>query len=289
MTESASFQFPRIGELLDHLGIRLSKHKSQHFLKQHQICTQIACMGGVDKSVRAIEIGAGLGNLSVELAKAAGSVVSVEMDESFRSWHSTLHEAFPNLAFHYGDFMKVDLESVLPTEPDGPIVAVGNLPYQITAPILFKLINSPISWQAIVVMVQLEVAERLAAGPRSRRASALTYKVALEYDVEITMRLNPREFLPPPKVHSAVAVLTPKAQPFVKDAEHKERLHRLLTGVFQHRRRMLPNGLMLSGLIQGREQAESVVERAGIDLKARPEALGLEDFVRLDEAMESCG
>lgn len=282
---SDAFVFPRVPDLLDQLGIRLSRHKSQHFLHNHAQAARIAEFCELTPSHRALEIGAGLGNLSVELARRAGAVVSVEMDEHFTPWHATLTAHFPNLHFHYEDFLKADLARIIPREPAGPLVAVGNLPYQITAPILFRLVNGPQKWERIVVMVQLEVAERIVAGPKSRRASALTYKLAFEYDARLAARLGPREFIPPPKVHSAVVVLTPRKQPLLRDAAHKQRLHELVSALFQHRRRTLPNALTLGGVLPSRAEAEVAVVAAGIDPRQRPETLELDDVLRLEDIL----
>ncbi|MBX3728355.1 MAG: ribosomal RNA small subunit methyltransferase A [Candidatus Sumerlaeia bacterium] len=283
---SEEFEFPSIGELLNRVGFRPSKHKDQHFLRSRGHARQIAEFCLLTPQHRVLEIGAGLGNLSFELARRAGAVVAVEKDTALADWHRTLVTHAPNLRVHYADFLKVNLDEAIPHEPaDGPLVAVGNLPYQITAPILFRLVDSTLPWERIVVMVQLEVAERIATGPATRRSSALTYKLAFEYDARIVMRLGPSEFVPPPKVQSAVVVLAPKATPLVRDRAHKERLHALVHGIFQHRRRTLANAMTLAQLVGTREQAERAIGAAGLDPQQRPETLGLDDCVRLDDAL----
>lgn len=281
---SVPFDFPRMRELLDRLGIRPSRHKDQHFLHNPAHVREIAELAALTPQHRVVEVGSGPANLTVELARRAGSVLSVEMDPAFEEWHAEVAAHFPNLQFQRGDFLKFDVEASLATLPPGPTVAAGNLPYQITAPVLFKLINSAVAWERIVAMVQLEVAERIAAGVQTRRASALTYKIALEYDARIAMRLGPREFFPPPRVHSAVVVLEPRAQRLLRDAAHKERLHALISAVFTHRRRTLANAMTLGGATTSREQAEARIHTADLDPKQRPETLSLEDFLRLDDA-----
>jgi 16S rRNA (adenine1518-N6/adenine1519-N6)-dimethyltransferase len=283
------FRFPRIGDLLRRLDVRLSKHKSQHFLKNHGVCEQIAKHCHLTERHVALEIGAGLGNLSVELARHAGQVLSVEMDDAFVDWHGELESRFPNLEIRRGDFLKVDLEEAMAPFADRPKVAVGNLPYQITAPILFRLIASPIPWERIVVMVQREVADRMVLGPGDRQASALTYKLALSYHCEMVMRLPPGEFLPPPKVNSAVVVLTPLRQAMVQDRPERDRAHAIITGIFQYRRKTLANALVLSGLAPKRDAAEEWIRSSGLDPMRRPDSLTLEEIVALTRQRPASG
>lgn len=276
------FEFPPIRALLDQLGIRLSKHRDQHFLRNPGVTRRIAELAEATPECAVLEIGAGLGNLSTELARRAGTVVSVEMDESFRAWHQQLRAPFPNLRVEYGDFLKHPLDDFAAEFAGRPLLAVGNLPYQITAPILFRLAKCGIPFRRMVFMVQYEVAERMAAGPTTRRASALTYKLALLYTVRLALAVAPGEFLPPPRVRSAVVVLEPLEEPLVRDAEHRERLFALLTAVFQYRRKNLANGMVLGGMSAARPAAEEVLRAAGIDPARRPETLTLDEVLALE-------
>lgn len=277
------FDFPKITDLLKRYGVRLAPHKSQHFMHNFANCQRIAEHIGVTKEHIAIEAGAGLGNLTTALSQKAGKVISVELDTTFKSWHQELQTHFDNLEFLYQDFLTVDLEEAVP-QGLRPI-AVGNLPYQITAPILFKLIESKIKWEKIGVVVQYEVAERIAAGPKTRRATALTYKLAFEYNSEIVMKFGPKEFIPPPRVNSAALVLTPVDSVPFSDAAHRTSVHKLISGIFQHRRRTLSNALMLCNLAQDRDHSDGALNDARIDPKARPETLDLDDILRLEGAI----
>jgi len=230
-----------------------------------------------------VEAGAGLANLSTALANRAGKVVSVELDQSFTEWHRECQNVFPNLEILYQDFLDTDLEA-LAGDWEKP-VAVGNLPYQITAPILFKLLHAKVNWERIVVVVQYEVAERIVAGPKNRKATALTYKLALDYESKITMRLGPQEFIPPPKVKSATLVLRPLEKVLYRDISHRDRLHRLISGIFQYRRKTLTNALQLCGSTHDKEVGIGAIKSASLDPKCRPETLDLEDIVRLEAAL----
>ncbi|MEQ8819620.1 MAG: 16S rRNA (adenine(1518)-N(6)/adenine(1519)-N(6))-dimethyltransferase RsmA [Sumerlaeia bacterium] len=282
MTE---FVFPPIADLLRQQGIWLSKHKSQHFLRNAGVCAQIADVAGLSAAHVALEIGAGAGNLTVELARRAGDVLAIEMDRAFAEWHTELQGRFENLTIEYADFLKTDLDSLPGRFPGRPLVAVGNLPYQITAPILFKIVESGVPFERLVFMVQREVAERIVTGVPGRRASALTYKLAFLYNTRIAMKLGPNEFLPPPKVNSAVVVLEPRPDSLLRDNAHRVRAFRVVHQIFQHRRRSLANAMSLGLLTPTRQDAEAVLTAASVDPGRRAETLSLEEIVAIEAAL----
>jgi len=282
-----TFEFPRMGELLHELGIRPSKNRDQHFLRNPGVTRRIAELCGLTDRHVALEVGAGLGNLSVELARRAGDVVSVEMDRSFTAWHRRLQKAFPGLSIELCDFMKYDVQAFAARFPGRPLVAAGNLPYQITSPAIFHLMDSGVDWERIVVMMQLEVAERIAAGVPNRKASALTYKLAILYDARIALRVAAVDFIPPPKVQSAVLVLEPKPKDAVPTPERRQRMFEVISGVFQYRRRSIANGLLLSGLAPSRSAAFEALDRCRIQHVRRPETLGLDEVEGLAVALDA--
>lgn len=282
---SPAFKFPKIPDLLKLLNVRLSPHKSQHFMHNYAVCEQIAEAGKPTPKHWVLEVGTGLGNLTAALAQRSGQVYSVEMDESFRPWHEQLQGKLPNIHVEYADFLTLDLQEIVPR--DRPITFISNLPYQITAPVLFKLMESNLPWEQIALVIQLEVAERITAGPGTRRATALTYKLAYEYDSQILKKIGPQEFIPPPRVQSALLQLIPKSSVPFRDAEHRTRVHALVSGVFQHRRRTLVNALLLGGLSLPKDAILAALQKVGISEQARPETLGLEDFLALESALYS--
>lgn len=279
--------FPSISELLKRQGKWLTKARSQHFLRRQATCARIAEACGLTRDDLAIEVGAGLGNLTVELAARAGQVLSVELDEEFRDWHDYLRATYPNLEFLYRDFLKVDLHAtVRERQPAGQLIGVGNLPYQITSEILFAFLDSGLPFKRLVFMVQKEVAERIAAGPASRASGALTYKIALSYKVREALVVPPEEFLPPPKVWSSVIALERLDTPLVPEGESRRRVYTLLDRIFMYRRKTILNGLLQGGLCVGREAGLSALSEACIDEKRRPESLQLEEVVALAKALE---
>lgn len=278
--------FPPVPDLLKRLGIWLEKGKSQHFLRSQEICARIADLAGLTREHLAVEVGAGLGNLTVELSARARKVVSVEIDEAFRSWHEYLAASYPEIEFVYTDFLVVDLESLVTQHAaGGPVCGVGNLPYQVTSEILFRFVDSPLRFDALVFMVQKEVAERIAAGPGKRSAGALTYKIALRYTCELAFTIGPELFLPPPRVDSALIVLRPLDEPFVASVAERQRVYTLLDGLFRYRRKTLANALLQSGAVAARDDAEAVLRRVGVDPVRRPETLEITEVLALSRAL----
>lgn len=278
--------FPPIGELLKRQGIWLDKRKAQHFLRDQEMCSRIADLAGLTPQHLVVEVGSGLGNLSVELAARAGEVRAVELDRSFQEWHQYLAATYRNLRVQYEDFLKVDLEALIADRAAGtPVAGVGNLPYQVTSEILFRFVDAATTFDVLVFMVQREVAERVCAGPATRESGALTYKIALRYRAELALRVPPGAFLPPPKVDSAVMVLRPLAHPLFTDPAHRQRVYTLLDRVFNFRRKTIVNGLLMGGMVQGREAATRVLGQARIDEKLRPEALTLAQVLTLEQVI----
>ena len=279
-------KFPNISDLLKRKGIWLEKKKSQHVLRDQGICLQIAELAGLTPQHTVVEVGAGLGNLTVELASQAGRVLAIEMDRSFDDWHTYLRASYPAAEFVPADFLDVDLSALVAEKGlGGPVCGMGNLPYQITSEILFRFVDSPITFESLVFMVQKEVAERLASGPATRASGALTYKVAMRYECEIAFLVGPECFLPPPKVDSAVIVLKPLPTPLFRDIPHRQRVSTTLDRLFMFRRKTLLNGLQQGGLTPDRGSAEAALSACGIDPIRRPETLSLDEVVRLSDAL----
>lgn len=289
MTESLEHPqpFPSVGETLKKLGIWLERGKSQHFLRDQRVCMAIAELAQLGPNDLAIEVGTGLGNLTVEMAARAGRVLTVEMDTAFEEWHRALAIGWPRATFLQGDFLAQNLEALVATHRlDGRVCGMGNLPYQITSEILFRFVDSPVQFDALVFMVQKEVAERVAAGAACRAAGALTYKIALRYKAEIAMRIPPGAFLPPPRVDSAVLVLKPLETPLVTDLARRARIYSMLDHLFLYRRKTLSNCLLQGGMAGDREDGDARLAKAGIDAKRRPETLTLAEVLALEAALD---
>jgi 16S rRNA (adenine1518-N6/adenine1519-N6)-dimethyltransferase len=229
-----------------------------------------------------LEIGPGRGALTRPLAAKAAGVIGVEIDRDLVS--ALAGEGLPNVRIVQGDFLRFDPGEALRDEPK-PLRVVGNLPYNVSSPILFKLLAAADGGRLFsdaTLMLQKEVADRLVARPGTSEYGTLAVQVALGATVERLFTLPPGAFRPPPKVTSAVVRLVfhaPRAD--VGDAETFERVVR---GVFLHRRKTLLNALKPVADSLGRSAA-AVIDRTGLDPKRRPESLGLDDMARLSRAM----
>jgi 16S rRNA (adenine1518-N6/adenine1519-N6)-dimethyltransferase len=238
-----------------------------------------------DKVVRAIapsrderflEIGPGPGALTLRLAPRADHLTAIEID---RDLAADLQPRLPgNVTLIVGDVLEVDLAPFLET---GPLRIAGNLPYNISSPIIFRLLAAARASADMVdatVMLQLEVADRLAAKPGTRDYGVLTIFTALQADVQRVLILPPGAFRPAPKVHSAVVKLTFRPSPL--PAAEEAAFQTMVRTMFMQRRKTLLNALRPFAEAAGRD-AKAVLTAAGIDPIRRPETLSQDDLIRL--------
>lgn len=268
---------------LRRLGLRPRKGLGQHFLVNEGAADGIVRAALELEPERLVEIGPGLGVLTRRLAASGLPLVAIEKDESVAPELARIAQAHPNLEVRYQDALEVDLGALTRL---GRTVVVGNLPYRITSPLLEALLTADPAFAGIVVMVQREVGQRLAADPGTREYGALTL-LARFYagPPEIIAELSPASFHPPPRVRSVVLRIIPREPP-IADAAGRERLFALVRAAFGQRRKQLANALAgAPGLPLDREQALRVLSAAGIDPQRRGETLSLEEFVALAAAL----
>lgn len=229
-----------------------------------------------------LEIGPGRGALTAALAGRAARVIAVEID---RDLARTLSRLVPsNVHVVCADVLKVDLPALI-RGVDGPVRVVGNLPYNVASPILFRLLEESHHGRTLsdaTVMLQREVGNRLVAGPGTPDYGALTAQVNLRAAVAPLLHLPPGAFRPPPKVRSAVVRLTFHA-PAV-DVGDEATFERVVRGIFRQRRKMMANALEPVVETLGRS-ARSVLSHARIDPRRRPGTLSLTELARLSRAM----
>jgi len=259
---------------------RPRKRFGQHFLADQGIAERIVALVRPLPGDLVLEIGPGRGVLTQRLAARGGRLVAVEIDRDLAAYLCQ-RLAGPEFRLIEGDVLDLDLAQLLREEGRERLLVVGNLPYNITAPLLFGMLEQADHIRAAVLMVQQEVARRLAARPGTKDYSLLTVLLGLRAQVHTRIQVAPGAFRPVPQVHSTVVELEfgPPRYP-VRD----ERIFgRLVRTAFGQRRKMLRNSLL--GMVDGRREAlEAWGGAAAIDLSRRPETLSLEEFGRLSDA-----
>jgi len=271
--------------VLDLLGTReLRPHKGlgQNFLIDKNILQNIVSAAGITGDDVVLEIGSGLGALTLFLADVASRVITVEIDKKLIPILRDIFAERPNITLLPGDVLEFDWEHDFIrflNDPRDRLVICANLPYYITSPIIFKILENRHRVRQAVLMVQQEVAERLVAAPGTRDYSLLTVMVARLAEVQMVTRVSRRCFYPSPDVDSAVIRLIPYIAPRV-GVESEEVFNRLVRAIFQSRRKTLLNSLVNNGLI-GRDTAIRVLESLGIDPRRRGETLSVEEIARI--------
>ena len=272
-----------IRELLERHGFRFSKKLGQNFLINPSVCPRMAEACGIGADGGVLEIGPGFGVLTRELARCAGKVVAVELDERLPAVLAETLAGQDNVKIVSGDCMKIDLRRLLAQEfGDRPVAVCANLPYYITSPIIMMLLESRLPVENITVMVQKEAAQRLCAAPGTREAGAVTLAVQYYAEAETLFAVSRGSFMPAPNVDSAVIRLTVRKTPPcpVKD---EAVMFRLIRAGFNQRRKTLLNSLTGAGY--SKEQLTAAFTAAGLAPTARAEQLTLPQFAALADAL----
>lgn len=265
--------------LLKRHGFRFSKSMGQNFLIEPQVPIRIAEASGADETCAVLEIGPGIGPLTVQLAKRAGKVVAVELDRDLLPVLAETLSPFENTEVIPGDVMKLDLHALAEGHFDRltPMVC-ANLPYNITTPVMTRLLESRL-FAHVTVMVQREVAKRVCAQPGTADYGAFSvfcqYHAACDYRFEVT----PECFLPAPKVTSAVVTLTPRPKPGC--VEDEQAFFRVVKAAFAQRRKTLLNCLGSAYGDRSKDELRQVILDCGLPEDIRGERLGIPEFAAL--------
>ncbi len=266
--------------LLELHGFHFSKAKGQNFLISRWVPERIAEESGVDASVGVLEIGPGIGPLTQQLALRAGKVCAVELDKRLAPILEQTVGEFSNLEIIWDDVLKQDIPALV-KEKFGDLrpMACANLPYYITSPILTALLESK-CFEAVTVMVQKEVAQRIAAKPGTADYSAFTIFCQYYAQPEILFDVPAGCFLPQPKVTSAVITLrTYKESPW--DIADEKTFFRAVRSSFAMRRKTLLNGLASGFPELGKAGVAEVIEACGLPASVRGETLSIEQFAAI--------
>jgi 16S rRNA (adenine1518-N6/adenine1519-N6)-dimethyltransferase len=247
----------------------------QHFLRGAGVARAIVDLLAPSASDLVVEIGPGEGALTDHLARRAGRVVALEVD---RDLIDRLRRRLAAVEVVEADARTWDY-GALERPAGGRVLIAGNLPYSVGKPILQALVDARTSIDAMALMLQLEVAERVAAAPGSKTYGSLSILTQVYCDVRIAFRVPPGAFRPPPKVESAVLHLRPLAVPRVEPVDLR-RFHTVVRAAFAQRRKTLANALA-AGLALPVEAARQAAGAAGVDPARRAETLDIKEFAAL--------
>ncbi len=279
------------GVLLKTHGLKASKRRGQNFLCQPATALAIARAAGLNPADVVLEIGAGLGALTCAAASLAGRVIALEVD---RGLYPVLGEMLAqqgivNVDLRLFDALELDWPA-LAQEAGGPLVVVGNLPYAISSPLLFKLLEHRACWRSATLMVQREVATRLLASPGGKDYGRLTVLMQTWLEVRAGMVVGPDQFFPRPAVDSQVLHLRPLEEPLValSGPEAAAWFALVVKAAFSQRRKTLANSLA-GGLGRPREDVLAALKTAQVDPGRRAETLQPQELGRVAAALPPSG
>ena len=273
-----------IKKILSEHGFTFSKSLGQNFLINPTVCPRMSEACGADSDTGVLEIGAGIGVLTAELAKRAKKVVSLELDTRLIPVLAETLGEFSNVEVLNADVLKLDLNKLIDDCFQGMHVAVcANLPYYITSPVIMALLESRIPVDAVTVMVQKEAAARLCAPVGSRDAGAVTVAVNYYAQAEKLFDVSAGSFMPAPKVDSSVIRLNIRKEPPVEVSDEKF-FFRVIKAAFGQRRKTASNSLS-AGLGIPKDKVSAAIAAAGFEPSVRAESLTMQELARLSECL----
>jgi 16S rRNA (adenine1518-N6/adenine1519-N6)-dimethyltransferase len=275
-----------VRELMGRYGLRCRKRLGQNFLADANIINKIVASASLKRDDVVVEIGPGLGVITRAAAAEAGLVVSVELDTALLPALQETLQGFDNIHIVSGDAMETDFDGLVQAEAGSrrPYKLIANLPYYITTPLIMRLLMSRFNISLLVIMVQNEVAERIAARPGGKEYGALSVAVQYFTEPRYLFKVPRTVFIPRPDVDSAVILLSRREKPPVQVSD-EELFFRVVRGSFGQRRKMLLNSLEAAFPVIARERMKDLLLEAGIDPSRRGETLGLEEFAAITAAI----
>ena len=271
-----------IRDVLSRHGFSFSKGLGQNFLINPTVCPRMAELGNAQPGWGMIEIGAGVGVLTAELAQRADKVVCIEIDSRLLPILDETLAEFDNIVNE--DVLKVDLHRLIAEEfGEMPVAVCANLPYYITSPIIMNLLESRLPISSLTVMVQKEAAQRICAQPGSREVGAVSIAVRYYCEPQVLFQVSRGSFMPAPDVDSTVIRLDIRKEPPVQVKKESD-FFRVVKAAFSQRRKTLSNTLS-SGLSLSKAQANELLEKAGVAANLRAEQLSMQQFADIANAL----
>ena len=273
-----------IKALLARHGFHFSKALGQNFIVNPSVCPRMADESGIDSESGVIEIGAGIGVLTAELAKRAKKVVCIELDSKLLPILDETLADFDNIEIINADVLKTDLAALIDEKFSGmPVYVCANLPYYITSPVIMTLLESRLPLKAVTVMVQREAAQRLCAPVGSRLSGAVTVAVDYYAEARKLFDVSAGSFMPAPKVDSSVIRLDIREKPGIEVSDEKL-FFSMVHAAFSQRRKTASNSISSGTGILKAVVAEAI-ERCGFPPSVRAESMTAEQLAALCEAL----
>lgn len=273
-----------IKALLARHGFHFSKALGQNFIVNPSVCPRMADESGIDSESGVIEIGAGIGVLTAELAKRAKKVVCIELDSKLLPILDETLADFDNIEIINADVLKTDLAALIEEKFGGmPVYVCANLPYYITSPVIMTLLESRLPLKAVTVMVQREAAQRLCAPVGSRLSGAVTVAVDYYAEARKLFDVSAGSFMPAPKVDSSVIRLDIREKPGIEVSDEKL-FFSMVHAAFSQRRKTASNSISSGTGIPKAVVAEAI-ERCGFPSSVRAESMTAEQLAALCEAL----
>ncbi|WP_019148964.1 16S rRNA (adenine(1518)-N(6)/adenine(1519)-N(6))-dimethyltransferase RsmA [Timonella senegalensis] len=284
-TQGALLGPAQIRELAERFGVTPTKSKGQNFLHDAGTVRKIVRNSGVKPGQRVVEVGPGLGSLTLGLLEAGCSVIAVELDDPLADQLAATADArIPGSAARL-DVVHGNALEVTELPGEAPTAFVANLPYNVSVPILLTFLERFPSLETIMVMVQLEVADRIVAGPGNKVYGVPSVKAAWYGSATRSMKVGKNVFWPAPNVDSAVVYM--ERRPAPETTATREQVFAVVDAAFAQRRKTLRQAL--SGIAGSSAAAQVALEAAGLSSSARGETLTVEDFARVSEQIFATG
>ncbi|MQW22438.1 MULTISPECIES: 16S rRNA (adenine(1518)-N(6)/adenine(1519)-N(6))-dimethyltransferase RsmA [unclassified Lactococcus] len=292
MTKTEKTEISRIAnvirtqDILRRHDFNFKKKFGQNFLTDHNILTKITATAELSEAVNVIEIGPGIGSLTQYLLEEAAEVMAFEIDKTLIPILDETLAEYDNFILVNADILKVDLAAEIAKfkNPNLPIKVVANLPYYITTPILMHLIESKIPFAEFVVMMQKEVADRIAANPKTKAYGSLSIAVQYYMEAQVAFIVPRTVFIPAPNVDSAILKMTRREKPLV-EVEDETWFFKIMHAGFVHRRKTLLNNMQAEFGKDAKPEIEKCLTQAEISPSVRAEALSIPEFAHLADAL----
>lgn len=273
-------------EVISRYAIKPRKNMGQSFLMNESVIKRIASAANLTESDTVVEIGAGIGVLTEYLAQSAARVIAVELDDVLVDVLKDRLSQYKNIQIHHGNILRFDFKEI--AGPENKIKIVGNIPYNISSPVLFYLLSNRKMINTFVLMMQKEVVQRLAASPGNKSYGVPSVILQMFAHVEKALDVPASDFYPRPKVESAV-ITGSFLEGSLIELEDEGFFIKLVRDAFAQRRKMLINNLKKSKLLESASEAliRDTLTSAGIDIKRRGETLSVEEFGLLSNIFKS--